>query len=199
MALFQDPDDGTSVKVDSVAKAARVIQYDTKGNPITRGFDGDYFGRVLLVPNTLTDNIAFHALYNPTGSGKRVFVRKLEYILSFAGTAAASRSIFKLNRFSGVAPSGGTQVNAPSSDTVLDAVAVGYSYVSDAGIVIAGQESSPLTTMGIQNQLTVAVFGRFDPPEPLVLNPGQGLVVSSSGAIVAGVSMQGTFHWSEGV
>lgn len=198
MAIIQSGASADTLTIDAVNKAARVAVYDDKGNAINKAPDGSFVASIEVLPSTLVDGTAFWAMRN-TGT-KRVFLDKLELNLSFIGTAAASRSVFALWRFSGGNPVGGTQLFPLKRDTTLDANShVGEIRFASAGLSMAGItfDAAPLHKIGIANQLSLAGITDVALTWPIVLNPGEGLCIRNYGAVVAGAGVLGAAFWTE--
>lgn len=199
MAQIQDPLTGGILAVELASKAARVLPVFGDGTPITKKKDGRYYARLDIVPTVITAGTAFFSMRN-NSSTKNAELELVELLLSFIGTAALSRSIYELVRFSGANTTGGTAIAAVKSDNIADANAV----VNDirfapAGLTVTGVvfEANPLLLVSHANQLTVAPESRASFGAKIVLNPGEGLAIRSNGALVAGSGVHGFISWNE--
>lgn len=198
MAQLQDPTLGGSLGIKASSRAARVTPVFDDGSEQNPKKDGDYFARLDLVPTTLTLGTVYFSMRN-NGSTKAL-IKKLLSALTFAGTAAASRSVYEVVRFSGANMTGGTSVAAVKGSSVDDA----NSIVTDirfapAGLTTAGVtfEANPIAVISHANQLTADVVANMEFDEELELAPGEGLAIRASTAVVAGSALQGLLSWAE--
>lgn len=198
MAQIQDPVLGGSLAVEVTARAARVIPVYADGSPVNPKKDGNYLARLDILPSTLVATTVYFAMRN--NGTKKVVLERILAALNFAGTAAASRSVYELIRFSGANATGGTGITAVKGDNVSDANTV----VSDirfapAGLTTAGItfEPHPLALLSHANQLTADTIIEINTEDEIVLNAGEGLAIRANSAIVLGSGLQGYVKWSE--
>jgi hypothetical protein len=196
MAVIQSIDSADGLKIDPTPKAARVVIYDAAGNEINKKADRAYCTRLEVIPTTITLGLAYFAMKN-TGA-RTVKLTRVELALNFSGTAAASRSVFSFSRFSGTTPTGGVAQNAVGKDSSHDASSVGDIRSLATGLTITGATpEEPFHLVSLQNQLAATVAQDLEFKDPIILAPGQGIMVRSHTAVVAGIALIGAINWTE--
>lgn len=167
----------------------------------TAAFDSAHKIRVeIAAAAALAANAAIWFVRN-THASRKVHIRRLFLNLGFSGTAAASRSIYHLIRFSAATPSGGTTIAAVKDDsTNAVASAVGAAQQHTAALTVTGVtfDTNPIALFGHTNQLSASVPVDLDLlSERIILNPGEGLAIRAHAATVAGSFGVGFLSWSE--
>lgn len=201
MAIIQSGAGGTTMTVDTTSNAARTTLYDSGGNAVYPNYDGSYMVRLEIIPTTLTAATTYFSLRN-TGS-KRVFLRKIEMKLGFSGTAALTRSLFEIERFSTATPTGGTTLTVLKKDTTDPTSSVGDARFAPGGLTTTSVVfDSPFHLVGVTNQVTVdhsqdidfkgdGEGGRF------LLAVNEGICIRANTAIVLGAYLVGSIYWDE--
>jgi hypothetical protein len=154
-----------------------------------------------VVPTTLTDGTTYWAMRN--GGTKRIFIFKMELQLGFSGTAAATRSAFRVERFAGATPTGGTALAAVRKANAQPASTLADARYAPAGLVITGLTfEQAFYRIAVTNQLAAVETPDLDftaGPESnrLTLAPNEGLAIRAYGAVVLGAYMMGQVTWAE--
>lgn len=194
---------GTSadlLTVDPTSKAARVTLYDSTGLPIYAEYSGSYMVPFEAIPSTLTDGTTYYAIRN-LGT-KRVFIHSIRIKAGFSGTAAASRSQLRFERFSGATPTGGTAFSAIKKDNTMAASTVSDMRYAPGGLTTTGITfEQRFATLGVTNQLNVDAASIMEygdhPKDRIVLAVNEGLAIRAHGAVIAGCWFIGEIHWDE--
>lgn len=197
MAQIKSGDDNTLLKVDPASKAVRTTDYYPDGTPVRVKPSGAYSLPLVLLPTVITAGAVIFALQN-TGT-RKVRINRINLTLNFIGTAAASRSVFEFVKFTGAAPTGGTDVTVIKRDSNDPSPSVTVARNVPAGAVTTGTsfESNALHTIGLPNQLAVNTYHDLQLDNPITLNPGEGLAIRNNTAIVAGAGATGGLFWYE--
>lgn len=192
---------GNSLAIDSSSLAARVTQYKTDGTLFFQEYSGSYSAFIQIIPSTLTAGTTYWAMRN-LGT-QTVFIRRIELKMGFAGTVAASRSVYEIERFNTATPSGGTAItitkmnnNYPTS-SVLD-IRFAPGGLTTTGVVF----ESPFHQVAHTNQLNVDTAQDLDfvgngEHAEFVLAVNEGLAIRSTTAIVSGSYLVGSIFWDE--
>lgn len=198
MAQINDPVLGGALAVELVSRAARVVQTHSDGSTVVKKLDGTYHTRLELVPSTLTAGTVYWSMRN--NGSKKAVVRQLAALITFAGVAAATRSAYELVRFSGANMTGGTSVAAVKGSNVDDTnTAVTDIRFAPAGLTTSGVtfELNGIAILAHANQLGSQHDAILNFADTLVLEPGEGLAIRASTAIVAGSGIHGLVNWGE--
>lgn len=146
-----------------------------------------YFLAQDIVPTTLTTGLNFFCLRN-THAVKKIKIAKIEIIAFFTGTAAASRSLYNLKKFTGWTAQTGTAVQIEKGNTTNPTSIASATWLA-TGLTVTGATVSTANIASIwhANQLTAnIVYDRDMEQWPLILGQNEGIVLQSNGAIVAG-------------
>lgn len=204
MAIIQSGASADLLTIDPASNAARATLYTNQGAPVL--VDTAPSGSYFLPINVRQTTAAVAAstvwtLYNPSGSGKTVYLRALRLLISFDGTAAAATTPrYSLSRFSGAAPTGGAALTIIKKRTADPS-----SVVSDARILDTGLTTTGITfeTALAQVGLPISVTGGFtqfaiERTYPfLELEPGEGFAIRTVTAMVIGMVLNGDIEWDE--
>jgi len=199
MTLIQSGAGSDLATVDAGSKALRATLYKPNGQVLD--FDGSaatgtYGVMMDVVPTTLTDGTVYWTLLN--NGTKEVWLKCLELTMGFSGTAAATRSALTISRFSNTTPSGGTSGVVVKHDPAFPSSSVGDVRYAPAGLTVTGVVfEAPICLLAIPNQLNANFSFPIVPPGSIVLEPNQGLAVRAFGAVVLGLFLSGSVHWSE--
>lgn len=198
MAIIQSGDSDDTLTIDPAANAARVVLYDAAGNQIDQVADGAYCTHLEVVPTVITLGTVYFAMRNT--STKTAKIKRIELAMNFSGTAAATRSIFSLCRFSAATPTGGTPQTAVKKKQTDPASSMGDIRAAPGGLTITGiTQDSPYHLFSLQNQLNATIAQSLIFQEPIVIVPGDGILIKAHTAVVAGVAITGSINWTEHV
>jgi hypothetical protein len=200
MAVIQGGTSGAIMDVGSTSKGAYVELVDASGRkwaPVE-----SYMAQIDITPaTTLSDGTTYWTMRN-TGA-KLVLIRRLELILAFTGTAAASVSSYRIERFSGATPTGGTAITIVKKKNSFTASTVGDIRTAPAGLTTTSVvfEAGGMTRVMHMNQLQHIAFdlsftGEGEVPK-FELASGEGLAIRANGTLVAGTRMVGCISWDE--
>jgi hypothetical protein len=194
---------GNSLAIDAVSNAARITQYKTDGSLLNKEYLGSYITRIEIIPTTLTAGTTYFTMRN-LGS-KRAFIRSIEFKIGFSGTAAASRTLYEIERFSSATPTGGTPLTATKVDNTYPASSITDIRFSPGGLTTAGVAFEiSFHLIGNSNQLTADGFqdisfiknGEYS---QFVLAINEGLAIRANTAVVLGSYLVGSIYWDERV
>ncbi len=169
-------------------------------NPVTKEAT-TYLAGIAVIPTGLTTGLNYFWIRN-TDPTKKIKIHKIEIIMTFTGTAAATRSIYALKKFTGATATVGTvTLGATPAQTGAPASIADIKWAA-AGGTLTGATVTPVGTNLIQighaNQLTAnLVYDRNLSDAPLVLSQNEGLVLQSDGAVVLGTTVIIGLRWSE--
>jgi hypothetical protein len=204
MAVIKSGDSTDELTVDPTSKAARSTLYDSEGNPVFNPFLGSYSARIEIIPSTLTDGTTYWSMRNL--GANRVFINRLLLKIGFSGTAAATRSLFNIGRFSVATPTAGTAITAVKKDNLHPATSVTDIRFAPGGLTTTGVTfEAPMHVLGPTNQLNDdhymdLRFGDLSSiSDKMILAIGEGLCIRAIGAVVAGSHLLGSIHWDERV
>lgn len=183
--------------VDPSSKALRVTLYNPDGATHDKEFTGNYSVPVEVIPTTLTDGTTYFSMRN-LGT-KDCWLHKIRVKLGFSGTAAASRSLFQLRRFSGATPTGGTALTPVKFDNTYPASSMTDIRYAPGGLTTTGCVfEQRFETVGVTNQLNNDQAAGIDfGDHKFLLAPGEGIAVSAYGAVVLGAWHIGQVSWDE--
>lgn len=203
---------GTKQDVDTTPKAARVIIYDSAGNPVDAAPTGAYIANI-SVRHTAADasGSAVFAMTNPNASGRTVYIRNIRGRVTFDGTAvAAANAGYEFIRYgTNVNPTTGTTVprikkrSAQSASVILDA-----NIQQKSGILTLASavfEAGPFNVVRMPMAVTNGI-APFDldficsnqPNSAFELAQGEGLAIRlHGGAAIIGLGIAGSVEWDE--
>jgi hypothetical protein len=189
-----------SVSVSNFPTDQSVSLVDTAGVDVNQAYDASYAIPIDVSVTTVTTGTVYYQLKN--SGAKRMMIRKIEMTLGFAGTAAASVSMFGIRRASGSNTPGGTALSAIKKATSM-AASGGAGAFNASGLTITGlSQEQDFCRISIQNQLTAAKSIDLDYTQSgetsrLVLASGESLLIAAQGACVAKAFMTGQITWDE--
>lgn len=199
MTLLQSGASSDLATVDAGSKALRTTLYKPNGDVLDldgSAADGAYGVVVDVVPTTLTDGTAYWSMLN--NGTKEVNIKRLALSMGFSGTAAATKSVLSLSRFSNSTPSGGTSAVPVKHDPAFATSSVGDVRFAPAGLTVTGiVYEAPICLLAVPNQLNANFSLPVTLASPFVLEPNQGLIVRAYGAVVLGLFLVGSVHWTE--
>lgn len=184
--------------VGVTSKAAFVEAVQANGDKVFPVLDNSFAARVDVVPSAVTAGLSIWSIFN-TGT-KNMYLTAADLTGLFAGTAAATRSLFDLVRISAAAPTGGTTVQAVKKNNAKPNPSGVDIRFAPAGLTTTGVtfESDALDIFGVINQLAAStVMARDWKDTPIILAPNQGLAIRTNGAVVVGASLAGSVQWDE--
>lgn len=196
MALIKGGTSGTELEINAASKGARVELYKPDGTPLNPDPVGAYIARVEVIPSTVTVNTVYFSIYNqgPYAS----WIRALELKLGFAGTAAATRSIFGIGRYTGTEMTGGTALTPEKRDSVYPASSIVNVRYAPAGLTTAGATmATAFHLVANNNQLNSDHVQQITFDFPLILAPNEGLYLYAHTALVAGSYCVGSIRWED--
>lgn len=200
MAIIQSGVTTDTLTIDTISKAARITQYTTNGNLINKEYLGSYMVRIEIVPTVLTAGTTYFAMRNL--GPNRVFIRRIELKVGFAGTAVASRSLYEMERFSAATPTAGTTLAALKKDNTSGTSSVGDIRFAPGGLTTTGVIfEAPFFLTGHTNQLSIdheqdLQFSEEE-GDKMVLAVNEGFAIKANTAIVLGSYLVGTIMWDE--
>ncbi len=159
-----------------------------------------YSAFVDVVPaTTLVDGTAYWFMRN-TGA-KTALVQKIELILGFSGTVAASFSSYRWERIAGGTPGGSTAIVPVKQKNSYSATTITAGFLATGLTVVGVTFESAFWRVGHLNQLgalsaDLAMTGVGEGPN-LELAVGEGIILRANGIIVAGSRLLGGVYWSE--
>lgn len=199
--------DGGERQVAAFNNGAQIIPAnvptDAAGNPLHL-LEADVSNRFMvvadIVPTTLTVGSNFLTLRNPSLT-KKIKITRIETMQVFTGTAAASRSAFKLRAFSGCTSVTGTMtVIVPSRRILSGSSSVLEARVSATAIGLAGATTDGDGFAIVQSMNQSGVVGEKDfeyLAAPITLGFQDGICVQAQSVLVAGVSLAVSVQYYE--
>ncbi len=148
---------------------------------------------------TLTDGTCYWFMRN-TGA-KTALIKRIEIAAMFSGTAAASVSSYRFERFGTATPTGGTAIVPVKFKNSNTATTISCGFLN-TGVVVGGATfESAFWRTGHMNQLT-AIAADIDMTDmgeasKLELAVGEGLAIRANGTLVAGSRLLGSIFWDE--
>lgn len=199
-------DAGGSLTVDGTVSAAQSGSWSVnQGGTWIIGptYLGQYILPIEVIPTTLVDGTTYWTMRNL--GANRVFIRRIELNIGFTGTAAASRSLFRFERFSTATPTAGTALTVIKGSNTF-----GNSSVTDARFAPGGLTTTSVVfetafdRVGINNQLSgdfshITDFQQLGEENLFTLAVGEGIAIRAYGAVVLGSYITGKIRWSERV
>lgn len=201
MAVIVGGTSGASLDVGSTSKGAYVELVDAAGRkwaPVE-----SYMAQIDFTPaTTFADGTTYWTMRNVSGT-KIALIRRLELILAFTGTAAASVSSYRIERFSAATPTTGTAITVVKKKSAFTASAITDIRFNNTGLTTTGVtfETGAMTRVMHMNQLQAVAFdlsftGEGEVPK-FELASGEGLAIRANGTIVSGTRMTGCISWDE--
>lgn len=190
-----------NVQETNAGKGAFVTLYRADGSAIYQQYAGIYRARIEVIPTTLTLGTTYFAMRN-LGT-RRAFIRVFDLSAGFSGTAALTRSIYELVRFSAATPTGGTAQTALKTRNTWPTSSVTDIRFAPGGLTTTGVTfEAPFHLIGHTNQVTVDRDDRLAPPPDdedfwLELAVNEGFAIRANTAIVAGSYLTGSILWPE--
>ncbi len=184
--------------IGAVSKAAFVEQVKADGEKVFPVLDNSFQARIEVLPSAVTAGLTIWSLFN-TGS-KSMYLNYLDLVATFAGTAAATRSLLDLVRISAAAPTGGTAIQTIKKNNSKPNPSGADIRTAPAGLTTTGVtfETDPIDLFPVINQLAVsAQINRDWSKAPIILAPNQGIAIRTNGAVVVGAGIQGAIQWDE--
>jgi hypothetical protein len=158
-----------------------------------------YFTGISVVPTALTTGLNLFFLRN-TSATKKIKIQKIEIIMVFSGTAAATRSLYAIKKLTGVTATTGTVTLIPVLGQTGNAVSVADVKWAAAGGTLTGGtlQGTNVMSIGHANQLTTnLVYDRNMSDAPLTLLQNEAISLQTDGAIVAGSTVIISVRWTE--
>jgi hypothetical protein len=158
-----------------------------------------YFTGISVVPTALTTGLNLFFLRN-TSATKKIKIQKIEVIMVFSGTAAATRSLYAIKKLTGVTATTGTVTLIPVLGQTGNAVSVADVKWAAAGGTLTGGtlQGTNVMSIGHANQLTTnIVYDRNMSDAPLTLLQNEAISLQTDGAIVAGSTVIISVRWME--
>lgn len=166
----------------------------------SQNFTGSYMATVELNPSGLLVNTCYWAMFN--GGEKKVFLHSIRVKMGFSGTAAASRSKYKLCRFSAIPATGGNIVdiikknNAEINSSITD-LRQAQAGLTTTGIVFESNFAAFCNTNQLNNDAASLLSFGESAQDRFILNKNEGIAILSDSAIVQGSWAIGEIHWDE--
>jgi hypothetical protein len=193
---------GVEVDSRSASKALFVEQFDSGGRAC---FPAESYSAIIdIAPaTTLTDGTTYWSMRNNGGGGRVALIRQIELIMLFTGTAAASVSSYRFERFNTATPTGGSSITANKfknsyANTTMTDIRFLNTGLTTTSVVF---EATGFIRTGHMNQLTANVVQDFkwhvSETVKQELAAGEGLCIRANGALVAGTRMIGQITWDE--
>ena len=182
--------------------ATKIVKMNLDGTPQKGRNINKFAVPVEVFPNTtLVDNTTYLSIYNNSLTVK-MLIKHFLLVATFAGVAAATRSVFKIQKFDTAAPSGGTTLTPVAFDSSKPASVVSELRFEPTGLVTAGVNFLPYwheipITSALNYSGTSNIDFTPDDDDCLILHPGEGLAIRAEGVIVAGAGLAGSFYWKE--
>jgi hypothetical protein len=158
-----------------------------------------YFTGISVVPTALTTGLNLFFLRN-TSATKKIKIQKIEIIMVFSGTAAATRSLYAIKKLTGVTATTGTVTLTPVPGQTGNPVSVADVKWAAAGGTLTGGtlQGTNVMSIGHANQLaTNIVYDRGMTEAPLTLLQNETISLQTDGAIVAGSTVIISLRWTE--
>jgi len=176
---------------------------DNGGVPVTilPRSSNAYSFAINLIPTTLTSGTDYVTIHNG-GSTKSMRIKRMRFGMTFTGTAAAgTRSTYGVFRYTAGTPSGGTVGTALSKATSNAAtgavvryevgstgVTTGALTVEGTALCFAAHPSQNNTAPQVEHDFTDA---------PIILAPGEGILIRAVSGIVNGSANAAVIEWDE--
>lgn len=207
--------------VDNASKAGRVTLYDAAGNPLGtagnplqaaygtgRTMIGEYMVSSFRTLGSAATPQNFFAMWVPAGTTK-VAIKRLTAIIDSTALLATVSPSFKVSRLA-AQPTGGTTLAAVKFQSAYTAnvLSVLGGTASDGGVATAITAAPGVTAWtDFADRLVTAAGFTFHLPldlapnyiddRPLILTPGEGLLVQSVLALAATFNLVFNMAWEE--
>jgi hypothetical protein len=187
--------------VDATSKAGRATLYKADGSLYYNTYAGIYRARIEIIPTTLTLGTTYFAMRN-LGT-RRCYIRVIDISIGFSGTAALTRGIYEIDRFSAATPTGGTTQTALKTRNTWPASSMTDIRFAPGGLTTTGVTfEAPFHLIGHTNQVTVDRDDRIAPPSDdedfwMEIAVNEGLCIRANTALVAGTYLTGSIVWAE--
>ena len=199
MAIIKSGDSEDLLKIEAGSNAARVVIYDTQGNPQDNYSNADaYSVSYTIVPTTGTTGSNYFVLRNPHPTSVTA-IRRIEISCTFSGTVAASRSQYMVKRFANGTATTGTAITPVKRKTISPLSNTECKFAPPGLAVTGGTlDTSALISFHHANQLTAYYEKDFDfIAYPILLRQNEGIVIQSDGAIVVGSAVSVSIQYIE--
>src|SRR5688572_12536372 len=201
MAILKSGATADTLTIDPTSLAMRVTLYNTAGAVVNPIYTGTYSARIDAVPTATADTV-FWAMKN-THASKVCYIRMINYTCGFTGTAAATRTVFRFEKFTAGTPAGGQTVMGVAKRYTAAATSA-VTDVRGGNVAVTGttRDTQPLATTAVTSQLAAAFSGNVDldgggEEGRIQIGPGEGLQVAVIGTAVLGAWLAGTVVWDE--
>lgn len=187
--------------VDATPSALRVINYNTAGYPTfaNMSWTAIYGTKVEIIPSTLTAGTCYWACRN-LGS-RMAYLVSLELITEFSGTAAATRSIFDIGRFTGATPTGGTTLDPCPLSSNYPATTMTDVRYAPGGLTVTGITfGPPVGNFSIRSQLADGkTYTLSASVAGFEIAPNEGFYIrcQPTSAVISGAAITGHALWAE--
>ena len=199
MAIIKSGDSEDLLKIEAGSNAARVVIYDTQGNPQDNYSNADaYSVSYTVVPTTVTAGLNYFVLRNPHPTAVTA-IRRIEIGCTFSGTAAASRSQYVIKRFANGTATSGTAITPSRRRTASPLSSTECKFLA-TGLTVTGSTLDPSSFIAFHhaNQLTAYYEKAFEfTAYPILLQQNEGIVLQSDGVIVAGSAISVSIQYIE--
>lgn len=157
-----------------------------------------YFSAVAVIPTGLTTGLNLWFIRN-TSATTKIKINRIETLATFSGTAAASRSLYALKKFTGATATLGTVTLTPVAGVNTNAATVAELKWAAAGGTLTGATvGGAAFEIGHANQLTANITNDRDlSGSPIVLLQNEGLVLQTDGTVVVGSAIAISVRWTE--
>lgn len=161
-----------------------------------------YFLAPTCTPGAVAANSPVLALINPASGGKADGIEILSILLNlfFFGTAAASQVAFAMRRFShATGYTGGAAITVAKANSANPGSSMGGRIASTGVLTDPGVNlGADILAIGTPNQLIATASVEYNMRDyPLVLAPGEGIVLYSLSAVLASTTIDGSIQWRE--
>jgi hypothetical protein len=178
------------------------ISIEWQETAVTPSSQGEYMLTIGPVNGSTAASYNYATLFNPTGSGKSMVIKRLS--LRVDTIAAATTTPFQLRRIS--AASAGTQITQANIPKKHSSTATSIAEVRFAGVTatMLGTADSKIIAAQGPSAVASAAAGNpgyrdivFSPNEQIVLQPGEGIVLYQDQAGNANYRVRLQAEWSE--
>ncbi|MEM2878928.1 MAG: PGF-pre-PGF domain-containing protein, partial [Candidatus Hadarchaeales archaeon] len=195
IALYQEAAGSTAHRIYLLVEWKEVATAPTA--------QGEYLLTFPRLAGSTSAGYVYYSFYNPSGSGRTAVLRRVRISIDASGTASYT-SNFALRRFTG-SPTAGTTIaaaNVPkkhtgSNNTAMD---IRYSLGTTPGFTWSGTADSRLMLVippGTTNHQYAKKELVFEPNEPIILQPGEGVALYCEAAGSTSHLILATAEWDE--
>jgi hypothetical protein len=199
--LILQPGEGIAVTSDAAGNANNLIRLSAvwSEQAAAPASQGEYAIAVGPVSGSTTSGYNYASFFNPAASGKTMVVRKLG--IRVDAVAAAVYVPMTIQR-AATAPTAGTLITAADipkkhSGTGTSAAEIRHTGVTFTNTTTPNARVMGVTTPGAVGQITGIMTRDFTTDNPLVLQPGQGLVLFQEAAGDADHRVRLYVEWDE--